>query len=92
VLGHCRPEMRDERGGDGEPGVPKLVDSLAQEVGVECGDALDDEAEARGLVGELAVPDVAVMSEMNRVARKLCRDSPLLSWPPTRLRSSGRWR
>ena len=46
VLAHGRPKVSDVVIGDIEPSITKTVGCLAQEVGVEGGDAVDDQAEA----------------------------------------------
>ena len=96
MLDHRRPQVGDVLVGDVEPGVAELIDGLAEQPGVEGGHTVDDQAEAQGLaglVGEVAVTDVAVVSEVDRVGQAL-EGLLLLSWAPTRLRSSRvlRWR
>ena len=71
---HRRPQVGDILVGDVEPGVAEPIDGLAEQPGVEGGHTVDDQAEAQGLgglVGELAVTDVAVVSEVDRVAQAL---------------------
>jgi hypothetical protein len=43
VLGHRRPQVGDVVVGDVESGATKPIDGLAKEVGVEGGDAVDDQ-------------------------------------------------
>jgi hypothetical protein len=74
VLDHRRPQVGDILVGDVEPGVAELIDGLAEQPGVEGGHTVDDQAEAQGLaglVGEVAVTDVAVVSEVDRVGQAL---------------------
>lgn len=76
VLGHGWPEVDDVVVADVEPRGAESVDGLAEEFGVVRGDAVDDQGEAQGLgglVSELAVADVTVMSEVHGVAQPLER-------------------
>src|SRR3984957_9962500 len=72
VRGHCRPQVGDVLVGDVETSPTKPVNGLAEQPGIEGGHAIDDQAEAQGLGGlvrELAVAHLAVVSEMDCVAQ-----------------------
>ena len=47
VFRHRRSQVGDVLVGDVEPGVAEPVDSLPEQLGVERGDAVDDQAEAQ---------------------------------------------
>lgn len=71
MLDHPRPQVGDILVGDVEPGVAEPIDGLAEQPGVEGGHTVDDQAEAQGLgglVGELAVTDVAVVIKVSLCA------------------------
>ena len=74
VLGHRRSEMGDVGVVDRESGCPEPRYGCADQFGVERGDAVHHQREAQGLSGlvpELAVPDVTVVAEEDRVPQAL---------------------